>query len=306
MRRFKSILLYANETSDSDSALRRAEALAAKNEASLHVVDVLPEPGGLWRTAAGQSELQEAIVTARVRQLDFLVAPAVQRGVDVTVRVLTGRPCVEIIREVLRERHDLVLVHADAEESRPGHPLKGTAVHLLRDCPCPVWVSKRGECGRHGRILAAVDAGEDWSEHQRESLRTIEIAASVAESDGSELRIVYCLGHWSSNSAARWPKNGLGRYRRRLDGLLAKCQGSRERCEAHLEENPAAEVLDALCDEVDVLVMGTVWRSGPAGVLIADAATDALARVDCSVVAVKPEGFIAPFDSAGGRLSHAA
>ena len=44
------------------------------------------------------------------------------------------------------------------------------------------------------------------------------------------------------------------------------------------------DVIAALCEEVDVLVIGTVWRSGPAGVLIGDTAEEALARIDCSVL----------------------
>ena len=53
-------------------------------------------------------------------------------------------------------------------------------------------------------------------------------------------------------------------------------------------------MITALSEEVDVVVMGTVWRDGPTGVLIADTAEKVLARVDCSVLAVKPRGFITP------------
>ncbi|MCZ6726425.1 MAG: universal stress protein [Acidobacteria bacterium] len=125
-------------------------------------------------------------------------------------------------------------------------------------------------------------------------MRVLELSASVAESDGSELRIAYCLGHWTSNNSARWPKNALGRHRHRLDELLARCDLTRLRHDVRLEGAAAVDVIAALREEVDVLVMGTVWRSGLAGLLIGDTAEDALARVDCSVLAVKPEGFITP------------
>ncbi len=286
MRRFKNILLYANETASSDAALRRAEALAARNEALLSVVDVLPGSSGTR-------------LTARLRELGILVAPAWRRGVAVRVGVLTGRPFVEIIRAVLRNGHDLVVLDAEAEDCSPGHPRGSTALHLLRDCPCPIWVVKRAKHGPHRRVVAALDAHEDWSKQQQESLRVLELAASVARSDGGELRVAYCLSHWTPGYSPRRLQNTLGRHRQRLDGLLARCDLSHVRRDVRLEREAAVDVIATLCEEADVLVMGTVWRSGPAGVLITDTASDALARVDCSVLAVKPEGFITPVRFSG-------
>ncbi|MDH3744942.1 MAG: universal stress protein [Acidobacteriota bacterium] len=294
MKHLKSILLYATETSGAEAALKRAEALAIKNEALLWVVDVLPGRNRTWSTMGGQPESRQAVVTARLRELDLLVAPACRRGVAVRVKVLIGRPSAELIREVLRNGHDLVVLNAGTEDGWPGPLFGRTDLHLLKDCPCPVWVNRQVDHGRHRRTLAALDAGEDWSERQQESLRVLEHSVSIAECDGSELRIVYYLGHWSSYNTPKIAKNALGHYRRRLDELLARCDLSRVRNDVRLERAAAVDVIAAHCEEIDVIVMGTVWRSGPAGVLIADTATDALARVDCSVLAVNPEGFITP------------
>ena len=294
MKRLESILLYANGTSGLDVALRRAEALAITNEALLWVVDVLPGRDRPWSTVGEDPESRQAAVNARLRELDLLVAPACRHGVAVRVKVLIGRPSSEIIREVLRHRHDLVVLNAETEEGWPGSLFGRTDLHLLRDCPCPVWVIRRGEHRPHRRILAALDGGEDWSERQQESLRILEHSALVAESDGSELRIVYCLGHWTSYNSPRFVKNALGPHGRRMGELLAKCDLSRVRHDVRLERAAAVDVIAALGDEIDGLVMGTVWRSGPAGVLIGDTAEDALARVDCSVLAVKPQGFRTP------------
>lgn len=290
MKSFKSILLYANEASISGTALRQAEALAATNRASLSVVDVLPGSNGLWLTVARQPQLQKAVVAARVRKLGLLVVPAVRRGVRATVQVLMGKPCVEIIREVLRNGHDLVMVNDDADGGDPGRLFGNTALHLLRSCPCPVWVIKRDEHGSRRRILAAVNPGADWWE-QDESLRVLALAASVAESDGGELRVVHCLGHWTFGNSARRLKDDS---KRSLDELLAKCDLSHVRHDARIERGGVVDVIAAMREEVDVVVLGTVQRGGPAGVLLADTAEKVLARVDCSVLAVKPRGFITP------------
>ena len=48
--------------------------------------------------------------------------------------------------------------------------------------------------------------------------------------------------------------------------------------------------------EVDVVVMGTVGRTGVPGFLIGNTAEKILADVECSVLAVKPKGFLSPVE----------
>jgi nucleotide-binding universal stress UspA family protein len=45
---------------------------------------------------------------------------------------------------------------------------------------------------------------------------------------------------------------------------------------------------------IDLLVMGTVARAGIAGVLIGNTAERVLRKLPCSVLAVKPAGFVSP------------
>jgi len=302
MRRFKSILLYANRGSSSSAALRWALALAAENQAFLHVVDVLPGAKEGRVSARGILRSRKSEVAARLRALGRFVEPGWRRGVAVQVEVLVGRPFVEIIRAVLRNGHDLVVLNAESQEGRRGDPQQRTGVHLLRDCPCAVWMVKGDQREPHRRVLAAVDADEDWSGAQNESLRVLEFAKSVAESGDCELRIVYGLGHWTSDYSV----SRLGRHDSRLDQLLQRCDLSLAHHHVYIESGAVVDVVATLCAEVDVLVMGTVWRGGPAGVLVADAAQDALARVDCSVLAVKPEGLITPPRFSGRPSSRAS
>jgi nucleotide-binding universal stress UspA family protein len=46
--------------------------------------------------------------------------------------------------------------------------------------------------------------------------------------------------------------------------------------------------------EVGLIVMGTVSRTGVAGLLIGNAAERILRQVNCSVLTVKPDGFATP------------
>ncbi|UUI62888.1 universal stress protein [Aeromonas salmonicida] len=45
---------------------------------------------------------------------------------------------------------------------------------------------------------------------------------------------------------------------------------------------------------IDLVVMGTVARTGIAGVIIGNTAESVLSQLNCSVFAIKPKGFVSP------------
>jgi nucleotide-binding universal stress UspA family protein len=49
-----------------------------------------------------------------------------------------------------------------------------------------------------------------------------------------------------------------------------------------------------VAEGIDLIVMGTVARTGIAGLLIGNTAERLLRRLPCSVLAVKPDGFRSP------------
>jgi nucleotide-binding universal stress UspA family protein len=66
--------------------------------------------------------------------------------------------------------------------------------------------------------------------------------------------------------------------------------------EIHLIQGEAGDVIPQLTREknIDLLVMGTVARTGIAGFLVGNTAENIISRLNCSLLAVKPEGFICP------------
>jgi nucleotide-binding universal stress UspA family protein len=64
----------------------------------------------------------------------------------------------------------------------------------------------------------------------------------------------------------------------------------------HLERGKPAAVIAPLVKrkKIDLLVMGTMGRSGIAGMLLGNTAEDLLSEVECSVLVLKPPGFVSP------------
>jgi len=60
-------------------------------------------------------------------------------------------------------------------------------------------------------------------------------------------------------------------------------------------ESPARAIVKlARSKKIDLLVMGTVCRTGVAGFFIGNTAEKVLSEVNCSVLTVKPQGFVTP------------
>ena len=64
----------------------------------------------------------------------------------------------------------------------------------------------------------------------------------------------------------------------------------------HLPKGDPSEVVPRLARtlRVDLIVMGTVARTGIPGLIIGNTAESILSDIDCSLLAVKPEGFVTP------------
>ena len=302
---------------------QRPQPVANSQEPGIDIIEEFshhtPQPAPLGSSADAQQhiagtakelslDIQEHITQTEKPNLEQFVTAIRQSGVQVRAKTLCGTQFLEIIREVIRNRHDLVVITAEGGGSLKQMLLASTAMHLMRKCPCPVWVIKPGQPKQYGRILAAVDATATDAERDELNTSILDMAASLARMQQSELLIVHT-----------WTMCGESLLRRRRGVLLkeevdeivrqtwdAHRQALRELLRRHpvedlnhqvyLLKGEAGALIPELAKdrEVELIVMGTLSRSGVAGMLIGHTAEKVLHRVDCSVLTVKPEGFLTP------------
>ena len=198
MNRFKSILCVVESAETSKPALERAVALAEHNQATLLIVGVVDRiAAGIGMPEGGpkSADLQAFIENEKLQLLDSLVEPYRKR-VKLQTRVLRGVPFLEIIREVLRNKHDL-LIKPPKIRTWLDRLFDSNDMHLLRKCPCPVWLIKPDIMGPFDTIMATVDVDDTYPADQVESQHhlnqeVLQLASSLALSEFSELHIVSC------------------------------------------------------------------------------------------------------------------
>lgn len=317
MKRFKNILCIVTPSDSCKATLERAVSLAENNLARLTVVDVMPRVTAGVGSADGESisaDLQAGMKSDRFQSLESFTEPYRQR-LHIQLDVLTGTGFLEIIRAVLRNGHDLVI--KPAENPNFMERLFGSDdMHLLRKCPCPVWLTKPGEKSNYGCILAVVDFDletPDTTEHDL-NRQILELSSSLALSDFAALHLVHAwdapgemtVRSWSDNpveATLSYVEGELSRHQRGMDQLREQL---RERIGAeayellspgfHLQRGAATEVIPELAKrlQADLVVMGTIARTGISGLFIGNTAETILEQVRCSVLAIKPPGFVSP------------
>ena len=306
MQRFKNILVVTDCDDRSFSAFERAVALALKNQAQLTVVTVLePLPSELRRLTLtiDSEDLWRIGWDERRVELDCFLDRIRHGLASVASKILSGTPFLEIIREVLRNQHDLVIITA---EGGAGEMLFGsTSMHLMRKCPCPVWVVNPAQLTPYARVLAAVDPMADGPALESLNLKIIQLASSLARMGGSELHVIHTwlslteqisyfrrLPHAEPESIAATREI----HNAALDKLLGQCNLEGIKVQLHLLQGEAGDLIPGVAKEkqIDVIVMGTVGRTGIAGLFIGNTAEKVLNAAHCSVLTLKPEGFVTP------------
>ncbi|TWU22286.1 Universal stress protein E [Novipirellula galeiformis] len=314
MQRFKRILCYAGTGSD-ETAISRAVGLAITNGAALTVMDVIkpiPKAVGLITKAFPSNDLQNLVVKDREQRLLDRMSEYADTAVSLELVVASGDPATEIIRRVIAEDIDLVIKTADGF-STTGRLFGSVARSLLRMCPCPVWLLKPEVHGPFDQVLAAIDLDTEDKVHQNLNRNILELAFSIAAREDAQLHLVSVWGLWmeeplrkrmGDDTVDRLVGMQEAKVRQALDDLLQAPWAEDTHVHVHLERGDPAEVIRAVADQIeaDLIVMGTVCRTGVPGFLIGNTADSIISELTCSMLALKPTGFLSPIEVAGKEV----
>lgn len=302
MQRFKNILFVADSPTASEASFGRAVRLARTNKAKLTVISVQREMDSVLPS------LQNEMLRDQRERLADLTHKFDIKGVNVKTEVLIGIPFVEIIRKVLSGNHDLLMKSAEGRGGLGRILFGSTDWHLMRKCPCPVWIIKAVKRRRVSRILAAVDPIPGAGANVELNKLILDLATSLAEREECRLHIVHA---WSipgekaiRSGRIQMHRSDRERYEREirkthkkwLSELMGEYGLDSGHVKIHLLKGDPAEVIPAVAAKAnaELVIMGTVARTGVPGFLIGNTAEKTLGKLNCSVLTVKPQSFQTP------------
>ena len=309
MRGFKSILFATDGTEGEKSVLARAVRLASANSAKLTLFATLDAEDHQFddqETRSVVEAINKTHLEERRNELESLRQEAIsehpQLSIDVVVE--TGTMALSVILAVLVNHHDLVMKAAEESRGKWQRLFGSGDQKLMRKCPCPVWIVKPLTETHFRRILAAVDLDPTEPDTDALAARIMEFATSLAAEEGSELHVVH-VWRLAAETALRGRQidttdvdkivDGIeAAHRSELDGFLGPYPYDKRT--VHFVKGRAGDVIPDLAEglDVDLVVIGTVGRTGVPGLLIGNTAEEILNSVDCSVLTLKPESFETP------------
>ena len=313
MSKFKRILLVLDAKTKQNTVLDYVKFLAKENVIHVTVLSVVKNLSADLRMVTSlmsPEQLLEVMRASEQEKVDAFAATLCQSGIEATSKVLNGTPFLEIIRQVIRENHDLVMIMAEGKGGGKDRLFGSTSMHLMRKCPCPVWVIKPVKNVSYKKILVAVDTTVDIPDLEQDPFNELILhsAESMVEPGSNELHVVQVwsvLGEGYMEVRAGVDDRAIIELRREvkqqcesgLDSLLSGIASKGFTFIKHLpRSDDASKAIIRLAkrERIDLLVMGTVCRTGVAGFLIGNTAEKVLNEVNCSVLTVKPKGFETP------------
>ncbi|MCA9040866.1 MAG: universal stress protein [Planctomycetaceae bacterium] len=284
------------------TAIQRSIWLAAQIDAELVFVAVL-DLGAHTQEILHEKfgEVARDVEDISNKVLNGIVQQATEKGCRASSKLMYGTPSYEILKEAVLGEYDLVVVGTKDMGMAGRFLLGSTSMKLLRRCPCPVWVTKPDPEPENLNVLVC----SDFSDVSQHMINMIVNACQNTESKVHLLHVNETLadkGIWGS----RIPEDQLEEHQSKLrEENEAKLNEQLSQTDfrtlkygvkTHVVDGSPEEVIPKVAEEegIDLIVLGTIGRSGIPGILIGNTAERILTHIDCSVLAVKPADFECP------------
>ncbi|MBS0614844.1 MAG: universal stress protein [Proteobacteria bacterium] len=318
MDRIKTITVFVDPNTRDHPAIAKAARLAAGFRARIDLVVIDP-------TAAASASnfydaetcrlAQERRSLPRRERLETLAEPLRAAGLTVHTDVLFDTPLsAAMIRRIRTSRPSLVVKDTHPHSLIHRAWLSHLDWYLIRECPAPLLLTRaRAWHERALRIAAAVDPGhaddKPWT-LDHEILGTVEYLATGVASDLSVVNAFCSLEQYAVLGGAGDPQFAVvcaapveAARRQQHEALRRLMVGHQIAPESvHLVEGSPVEALPAFAVQhhIDVLVMGVIARGSLFEHVVGSTAERVLDRLECDVLALKPETLFAQLWKARG------
>ncbi len=308
MRHYHNLLYVSHGTMDETEGLKQALNLARNNGAPLKILIVrpaFPDKFPEHRKKYEESLLEQTKTLVKATQAAIKIEAG---SVDISMALVGDKtPTINIIQHVLQQGHDLVIKEATPRDKKSG--FKAIDMDLLRKCPVPVWLCRPlNQSRQHIQVAVAIDPESQEPSAAHLSRRMLELSRRLADSCSGELHIIACWDYefeaylrgnmWiktSDDEITQTVLKAQNQHRAALDELIKSSEIVGAQHIHHLRGKATTLIPDLVQDKgIDILVMGTVARTGIPGFIIGNTAENIIQKLTCSLIALKPQGFVSP------------
>ncbi|MDI1311067.1 universal stress protein [Prosthecobacter sp.] len=301
MKKLHHVIAAIDFTSSCRFALREAVHRASLDGATITAVHVMDE--FLVHELKKALSADQATIRAEwVERLQKFVTDAeVSQGVNVEVRI--GNPFNELVEACRAHSADLLVMGAKGSKNEP-HRIGVITAKCVRKAPVDVLVVREDAQGPFKRIVACVDFSEN-------SAKAVQCALHIAQQDGGSLDCLHVFqsalamsldyGGFAPSLPATYDPEAVENWRKDLAAFLTPLTAAAGEVQVTPHVTERVNIREAILDHVNqvhatLVVLGTNGKTGLREMLIGTTAEKIVQHAPCSILAVKPDGFVIAAD----------
>ncbi|OQP35237.1 universal stress protein UspE [Pantoea latae] len=307
MSRYQNILVAIDAQQDDQPALRRAvylnQRIGGKIKAFLPIYDFSYEMTTLL-SPDERSSMRQGVISQRTEWIREQARAYLEAGVEIEIKVVWhNRPYEAIIQEVMTQGHDLVLKMAHQHDRLEAVIFTPTDWHLLRKCPCAVWMVKDQPWPEGGKAIVAVNLASEEPHHDELNQKLIRETTLLAEMvNHTEVHLVGAYPITPINIAIELPDFDPSVYNDAIRGQhLVAMKALRQKFSireefTHVAKGLPEEVIPDIAGQLSagIVVLGTIGRTGLSAAFLGNTAEQVIDHLRCDLLAIKPDDFKSP------------
>lgn len=289
-----SFLVVIDPSREAQPALERAIQTARLSGGKLHLFECVNESYNGTLSGA-DAEVKKAVIKEFEHQLEPLVDRVRLLDIDVSSELVWAADWRQAVVDASKRNKSFMVfksshVHSLAERNKN----KTSDWSLLRECPCPVLLMHHNSNWENRRILAAVNIASEDENHIKLNRKVIDVASMFAAGYDADVHYVNAISPVVPNSnkpadddmfyafddvvAIKEPVNVT------QESLASYCDADVEHC--HVLPGPTDQVILKQADAigVDLIIIGSVRRSGIKGRIIGNTAEKLLDKTVADIL----------------------
>lgn len=312
---YSKILVVADINRDDQPALARATQLAAQSRSRsritlfLSIYDFSYDMTSML-SSDERDAMRRGVIHQREQWMRKIAEPYLSEHFDFDVKVVWhNRPYEAIIGEVFSGEHDIVIKGTRKHDILESVLFTPTDWHLLRKCPTPVLLVKNEEWPHGASIIASVHVASEIEAHLDLNDKMVEQLLCLSSRLDAKPYLVNAYPVTPANITIELPEFDPTAYTDAVRGHhLTAMKALRQKHGLGEEYTLVAQglpedVIPKAARELNagMCIIGTTGRTGLSAVFIGNTAEHVIDKIDCDILALKPQGYISPLDPVNGK-----
>lgn len=313
MQGFNKVLVVCNDAHDTLTLTGQLRTLFGETGAEITLFKVIGNAPARPIMSTPPGEISELVTAHHKHELEAVVAALRNDRLRATAKVSIGKRLPQILREATTGGYDLVVKSAERRRNDRQTVARGFDVQLLRACPQPLLLLAKDLRPQLRNVMVAIELASPQTVESDFGLKLLEMGKRISLAAGADLHVFHA---WQARGedavhyrlGAAMANQYVGEIRldkwRLLTGTLHRAKLSTSDTHVHFHKGKVRQLLPHFAREenIDLLLIGTVGRTGVSAGLFGNTSEKVLPQIETPVLAIKPDSFVSTVTFATGDL----